>query len=402
MPHGSHPVAFVVCETEVARVVKRLKEAFPPTTLHAFAAKANPLNGILDMMNKEGLGCETASIGEFAMAQKSFAPEKIVFDSPVKTLEELKVAAYLPCYLNLDNFEELARVAELNKTAPVVATIGLRINPQLGAGTIGALSTGLATSKFGIGYTDHYDDIVEAYKEHSFLKMLHVHTGSQGIGLTMMVQGVKRIVDLAKSIGPAVTVIDIGGGLPVNFASDEYKPTFEQYASALRAEVPELFEEGKYKIITEFGRAIVAKAGVFLSRVEYVKVNGGRTIVLQHVGADLCVRTVWAPKDWPLRVSLFDSTGAEKILTEENKKICDVAGPCCLGGDVTAKEYPLPDPRADDIVVHKDVGGYYHSNYSMYNLRAMPPCYIFNEDTDSLRLIRRGMSLEETLSLVMP
>ena len=55
-----------------------------------------------------------------------------------------------------------------------------------------------------------------------------------------------------------VTCIDIGGGLPVNFASEKIEPTFQQYADLLKSTAPELFT-GEYKVLTEFGRAICAK-----------------------------------------------------------------------------------------------------------------------------------------------
>ena len=38
-----------------------------------------------------------------------------------------------------------------------------------------------------------------------------------------------------------MTTVDIGGGLPVNFESDEISPTFAEYAAILRETVPALF-----------------------------------------------------------------------------------------------------------------------------------------------------------------
>lgn len=105
-----------------------------------------------------------------------------------------------------------------------------------------------------------------------------------------------------------VSIIDIGGGLPVNFGSDENFPTFQdyQYKSCVK-KFPSLFS-GKYALVTEFGRAMVAKAAIFVSRIEYVKENGGRRMIQQHVGADLAVRTVWQPEHWPLRMTLLTAT----------------------------------------------------------------------------------------------
>jgi len=42
--------------------------------------------------------------------------------------------------------------------------------------------------------------------------------------------------------------------------------------------------------MTEFGRAVVAKCGVIVTRVEYTKISGGRQIALAQAGADLFVR----------------------------------------------------------------------------------------------------------------
>ena len=400
-----------------------------PFIFHSFAAKANPLEKVLTFAGKEcGLACETASMGEFAMAQRAGFPlHNIIFDSPVKTSAELKYvleqgqgATEGGSFLNVDNFEELDRVVKIySATVPNDSatghntTVGLRINPQLGQGAIGQLSTALATSKFGIGLHDAKKEILAAFEKHpSFLNMLHVHTGSQGIGLKMMVSGVKAIVDLAEEINASgngrVSVIDIGGGLPVNFASDEYTPTFATYVQALKENIPVLFS-GKYSIITEFGRSIVAKAGILASRVEYVKFNGGRRIIQQHIGADLAIRTVWQPENWKLRVDVYNlyeeakdgsssrtPTGVLRELDGKTDIQTDVAGPCCLGGDLMCTDRALPAKvrSLDDCVVLKDVGGYYHSSFSHYNLRSAPPCYLFHEVDSRLEQIHRGDSID--------
>lgn len=74
-----------------------------------------------------------------------------------------------------------------------------------------------------------------------------------------------------------MTLIDIGGGMPVDYASDapdEERPervTMTRYAAALREEVPELFaNDGRYSIVTEFGRHLSAKCGLMISTIECV------------------------------------------------------------------------------------------------------------------------------------
>lgn len=399
VPASTH--ALVLCVESLKQASDELKAVFPPTTLHAFAAKANPLFGWLQVVQAQGLGCETASIGEFTMAERVFAHEKIIFDSPVKTMDELRHALYTPCFLNLDNFDELARVAKLHKEKPVVATVGIRVNPQVGFGDIGITSTGNPTSKFGIGLDDQRDLIIAAYRDHEFLKMVHIHTGSQGVGLPLMVGAVKKTEAFAREFLDRVTYLDIGGGLPVNFDGDDALVSFTQYATALREAVPSLFDPTpRFQLLTEFGRTLSAKQGVMLSRVEYTKTNGGRYIVSQHVGADLLIRQVWAPQEWHVRVEFYDGTTGELRTTDP--VYTDVAGPCCMGGDLAACNRLLPRAHEGDVTVIKDVGGYAHSSFSRYNLRQAPAVYLFEESSSKLTLIRRAETVDETLAFMMP
>src|SRR5699024_4412980 len=123
--------------------------------LHAVACKAVPLTSLLRRYAESGAGCEVASPGELELALTAgFSPERIVFDSPAKTWTQLRHALDLGVSINVDNFDELARLDTLldeREPGPTSARIGFRINPQSGTGAIGALSTATATSKFGVG-----------------------------------------------------------------------------------------------------------------------------------------------------------------------------------------------------------------------------------------------------------
>ena len=146
--------------------------------------------------------------------------------------------------LNVDNLQELERVkAIVSKTAydPAVNKnlIGLRVNPQIGQGALAGFSTGTRTSKFGIAIEDYDTEIHEAMAACPWLQMIHCHVGSQGCDFSLMTNGIRRIVDLAVAINKRagrqqIKAIDIGGGLPVNFASDETLPSFDMYAKVLK------------------------------------------------------------------------------------------------------------------------------------------------------------------------
>eukprot|EP01065_Artemidia_motanka_P009635 TRINITY_DN14960_c0_g1_i1.p1 TRINITY_DN14960_c0_g1~~TRINITY_DN14960_c0_g1_i1.p1 ORF type:complete len:424 (+),score=70.57 TRINITY_DN14960_c0_g1_i1:65-1336(+) len=388
--------AFVWHVPTLRRTARRLRKAFPADSLHAFAAKANPVLPILDILCEEGMGCEVASHGEFTQAMRAFPQNRVVYDGPCKTKREVLEALNTECIINVDNLQELEIMKQhIAGGGKPKAQMGIRVNPQIGAGTLSAFSTGTATSKFGVPIADLEKlDL----REWPWITCLSLHTGSQGCGLDLMVEGVKTVVKFARKY-PQINTIDIGGGLSVDFTSDDWEPPFELYAERLRREAPDLF---RYRIVTEFGRSVAAKSGVLISRIEYTKEAGGRRIVTQHAGVDLAIRTVWAPKEWPLRVNVYSETGDR--MPDVDVGVTDVAGPCCLGGDILAHQRNLPRMRPGCYVLFKDVGAYYHASYSYYNLRQAPSLWAYAREgvAGSMALLLQGQSLEETLSIMTP
>ncbi|MFE0626474.1 diaminopimelate decarboxylase [Streptomyces sp. NPDC058864] len=366
---------------------------------HTFAVKAASLVPVLRLLSEEGIGAEVASPGELALARAAGVPaERIVLDSPAKTPDELREALALGIALNADNPQELARLDRLVPPGTTAAPLGLRVNPQVGAGSIGAMSTATATSKFGVALRDEgaVDWVVRAYLDRPWLTRLHTHTGSQGVPLELMAAGVRAAYELAERINTAagrrqVTTLDIGGGLPVNFASDEVRPGFRAYADALRAAVPGLFD-GRYAMVTEFGRSLVAKQGTILARVEYAKTAGGRAIAVTHAGAQVATRTVFAPGAWPLRVLALDPKGRPK---NGRPVVQDVAGPCCFAGDLVATARELPLLEEGDLVALPDTGAYYFSTHFAYNSLPRPAVHGYSGPGPSFRTLRPAQTLED-------
>ena len=71
--------------------ISDLKSYFPSDTLHGLAIKTNPLSTILEFTQSLGAGAEAATVGEIHLAlQAGFLPAQIVFDSPVKTVSDLR------------------------------------------------------------------------------------------------------------------------------------------------------------------------------------------------------------------------------------------------------------------------------------------------------------------------
>ena len=387
--------------------VSALKLAFPEHFEHAFAAKANSMSSALMLVREEGMSCEVASPGELEQALRAgFDPQILVYDEPAKTASVLRRVLGKGVGLNIDNFQEFERVRSLLQKNQSRSRIGFRINPQVGAGRIGPMSTATVTSKFGVALDDegNRDQLITCYRNNPWLTSLHSHVGSQGCPLELMAAGIRKVVDLALEINSVVgfqqiSLIDIGGGLPVNFDSDEVKPGFADYAEELRHQVPELFS-GQFRVKTEFGRSIFAKNGFIASRVEYTKSSGGRSIAISHAGVQVAARTVFMPDYWVIRLSVFDSKGQQK---SGNDLVQDIAGPCCFAGDMIGTERLLPEIEAGDYIVLHDTGAYYFSMPFYYNVLPAPAVYGTEIDQDGeVKFItwRRQQTVDDMLAVI--
>ncbi|MFF2896131.1 diaminopimelate decarboxylase [Streptomyces sp. NPDC057966] len=403
-PHS--PVVGLLDVDGVLAAVEALDEAFagPAPVQHTFAAKACGLVPVLRLLADAGMGCEVASPGELEQALAAGFPyDRLVFDSPAKTVGELEFALAHGIAINLDNFQELARVDRLLAGGEAAGPIGLRVNPQVGAGTIGAMSTATATSKFGVALRDPgaEDAVTEAFERRPWLNRLHAHVGSQGCPLPLVAEGIRAAYELAERINDRlgharITGIDIGGGLPVNFTDEEDRPTYAAYVAALRAAVPGLFD-GRYTLVTEFGRSLLAKSGTIGTVVEYTKSAGGRRIAVTHAGAQVATRTVFMPGSWPLRAEVFDAAGRPK---QGPAQVVDIAGPCCFAGDLTATGVRLPAIEPGDVVALHDTGAYYFSSHFSYNSLPRPAVYGYRTDADGrvrFAPVREAQSVREVV-----
>ena len=401
------PLAAFVDSAGVLSAITSLQEAFPSHFEHAFAAKANTMSHALTLVRETGMSCEVASPGELLQAMRcGFEPGRIVYDEPAKTRSILEKVLNRGIGLNIDNFQEFDRVRSLLSRKSSSSRIGFRLNPQVGSGAIGAMSTATLSSKFGVALDDegNRQAIIECYRENPWLTTLHTHVGSQGCSLDLMTAGIRKMVDLAEEINSLIgsqqiDLVDIGGGLAVNFDSDEIKPAFIEYADRLRSGVPELFS-GKYRVKTEFGRTIFAKSGFIASRIEYTKISGGKRIAASHAGAQIATRTVFMPDHWKIRLSVFDSSGRLKTGPEVEQ---DVAGPLCFAGDMVGTGRFLPLIEPGDYVVLHDTGAYYFSNPFYYNALPAPTVYAAEtgiEDVVSFSVWRRQQTMDEMLAVI--
>ena len=363
----------------LARQVGRVRAAFPPQSIHAIAVKTNPLLCVLRRAAEMGLAAEVASHGELLLAERAGFGSRVVWDSPVKTPEEIRRAERMNVMLiNADSF------GELSLHDPTGGLLGLRINPEIVPVGIASLSTGVRSSRFGTPVSDR-EGIIAAFVRHPRLRALHVHSGSNSVDLAPLVHGIRRVLDLAADINRALTreghhnlvrTIDIGGGLPLANPENDAL-SVEAYARSLEDSCPELFEGG-FTVATEFGRYYHSASSWTIARVHAVKPfpNGHNVIV--HVGADHFVREAYDGRNWALQFGVIPAPDRQMKDELTELRGCRIAGPLCFEGDVIANDVSLPPVAEGDFLVIKNTGANTYGLWSRHCSRPFPKVVMFS------------------------
>lgn len=383
--------------------LKLLKLAFPTSTLHAPAVKANPLLAVQTLIASLGLGCEVASRGELGIALKAgFEPRKIVFDSPVKTSEEIRLALEIGITINANSLDELERVAYIRRSLNTDSTIGIRINPEIGSGAIRSTSVAQHHSKFGVPLSVCQTELIKAFETYDWLSGVHVHIGSQGMSREQLLHGVQLAYSFLETVkGNRIPVsFNLGGGLPAQYRGSDPPVSFAGYAEDLGRECPALFHGG-VQLVSEFGRALHAGCGWVGSPIEYVVRNGNehRTLLV-HIGADMFLRKAYCPGDWHHDLSVCDAAGKLRSGAEIP---FDVGGPLCFAGDYLDRNVMLPHNTCEhDYLLIHDAGAYTFGMWSVYNSRQFPRIIGYRSNGDEFFILRERQSIDDIVEFWSP
>ena len=332
-----------------------------------FAVKANDNLAVIRTLARLGAGADVVSGGEMLAALKAgVAPANIVFSGIGKTAAEM--AAALDARIgqfNVESEPELERLAEVAAARNQRASIALRINPDIDAGTHEKIATGRKRDKFGVPY-DEASALYARAAAHASLQIVGIamHIGSQLTRLDPFEAAFERAAKLVETLrreGRAITRLDLGGGLGIPY-HNELPPSLEAYGALITRIEKRLGIE----ITVEPGRWLVGPAGVLIARVIYVKHNGEKTFVIVDAAMNDLIRpTLYGAHH---RILPRREAAADAPL-----ETVDVVGPVCESGDVLAFGRPLPKLEAGDLIALMDAGAYGAVMSSAYNGRPPAP-----------------------------
>lgn len=353
--------------------------------LICYSVKANSNIAILNILARLGSGFDIVSVGELERVLKAGGKaEKIVFSGVGKRADEMQRALEvgIRCF-NIESIGELERLNEVAKKLNKVASISIRVNPDVDAQTHPYISTGLKENKFGIDI-----NIVEGvYLQASKMENINVtgidcHIGSQLTETAPFMDALDRLLELAEKLknqGIEIHHLDLGGGLGVRY-QDETPPLPSEY-------ITELFTNEKLKefeILIEPGRAIAANAAVLLSKVEYIKDGDEKNFAVIDAAMNDLIR--------PSLYQAWQEIVPVEEATEGESKLFDVVGPICETGDFLGKDRLL-NLQQDDLIAIRSAGAYGFTMSSNYNTR--PRAVELLVDGDNTHVIRKRETIEE-------
>ncbi len=362
---------YVYALPDVTARARRLRSAFGtlPVSLH-YAMKANANADLLKCLAKEGYGVDTVSGSEIEEAMRAgFEPAKIIFSGVGKTKAEIELAIrHSIKQINIESPQELDRIGQIATKLNRKIDVAFRMNPDVNPQTHPYITTGFRENKFGMdeSFLPELKNILCGYEDQVILRGLTFHIGSQVTGLGSFQEAIEKTILVYKSLcaeGYPLDRLDIGGGLCVDYSTDDIAPEHQLIQDYGRMAC-KLLEPLKCEILIEPGRILVARCGLLIGEVQYVKSTQFKNFAILNTGMHHL-----------LRPALYQAV--HRVLPLEQKqgtplRRYDVVGPICESSDFLARDVTLPLVASGDYLAIADTGAYGYSMASLYNRHALP------------------------------
>ena len=375
--------AYIYSGASVTDAYRRFDRAFSAVAHRiCYAVKANSNLQLLRHLARLGSAFDIVSGGElYRLRRIGVKGSHIVFSGVGKTREEIREALREKILLfNVESEAELELLAEEAARAGRAAPAGLRVNPDVQAGGHPHISTGHRSHKFGVDL----GDARRLYLAHGDSRVIDwqgisAHIGSQILEVSPFRRAARRLAGLVRELqaaGISPRYLDLGGGFGVRYAG-EHPPDLHRYAAAIVQAIRAL----GCTLLLEPGRALVATAGVLITRVLYTKRNGGHTFVVVDAGMNDFQRPALYGAVHPITKAQSPGSKAAR------RTRVDIVGPVCETGDSFLHDALLEPVTPGDLLVLWGAGAYGSVAASNYNSRPRPAEILVKGST--FRVVRR-------------
>lgn len=352
-----------------------------------YGAKVNKSPGLVRAAVDAGVGVDVSSIYEMRDALRAgIDPTRLCATGPAKTRVFHMALIANSALVSVDSTEELddleSIVREIEPDRPV--RVLLRYRPDASAG-----------SRFGMSENDTFSCLNRlAYLNSTFsFEGFHFHLGGYSYeARAKAVREIVRFVDAARAIGLDPKIIDIGGGLPVQYVeSDTYEAFLETQRSIhyRNGKVPASFYPyggpmGPYEwldrllashcvegqsfggylnakgltLAIEPGRSLADQTAVSVFRITRVKSMSAGEAVIFAEGSSFSACETWFASEFlvdPIHMSTHIDGEHDETPTRGW-----IAGHSCLDEDVITNRLIqfARRPKAGDLLVYANTAGY--------------------------------------------
>ena len=393
---------FVYDASVLDRKWTELRETLPAEFSICYSVKANPNRTILRRFLDKGAGLEVASAGELQQALAAGCPaDRILFAGPGKTEAELEAALRAGVgEIHVESSVEARRLTQIARRLGVRARAGLRVNP--GAEVQGgAMRMGGKPAPFGVD-EENLDEVIDSLLADPAVEFrgLHIFSGTQILDATVLVNQYRRGIEIARRLaarlGRPLATLDFGGGLGVPYFSTESPLDTHKLRELLQGLMVEIEGDRSLagtRFLVEPGRFLVAEAGVYVARINDIKVSRGKTFYIldggmnHHLAASGNLGQV-IKRNFPLAVV--------NRLGEAPVQNVDVVGPLCTPLDTLARDAALARAEVGDLVGIFQSGAYGLSASPLGFLSHPTPAEVLAVDGAST-LIRPRLRWEDVL-----
>lgn len=232
-----------------------------------------------------GVGLEAGSKPELMAVLALSRPNSVVVCNGYKDREFVRLALIgekmgRRVYIVVEKMSELALVLKEAAALNVKPRIGLRARlSSIGKGNW--QNTGGEKSKFGLSASQILEvlDTLRSSNNLDRLQLLHFHLGSQISNIRDIQRGMKeaaRYYSALRQAGAAVDIVDVGGGLGVDYEGTRSRSfcsinySMEEYAYNILLALQEVSQQDGLplpNVISESGRALTAHHAVLVSNV---------------------------------------------------------------------------------------------------------------------------------------
>ena len=348
--------------------LNQIKNSAPAHYKIHYALKANANKTLLQIIKQANLGADCVSGNEIKRAiEVGFKTQDIVFAGVGKSDKEINFALdnNIFCF-NVESIHELQVINELASIKNKIASIALRINPNVDAFTHKYITTGLEENKFGITPYE-LDAFLEEIKKYKNIDLigLHFHIGSQIEDLNPFKNLCLRVNEINKwfiSKGYLLPHINLGGGLGINYQEPDKEAIvdFKAYFNVFQTFLELLPQQ---QIHFELGRCIVAQCGSLISRVLYIKNGINTNFAILDAGMTELIR----PALYQAYHKIENLTAIS--LERKQQSTYDIVGPICESSDCFGKAVIFPETFRGDIIAIRSAGAYGKVMSNRYNLR---------------------------------